>query len=185
MSDMEGYPILPHLSSEFLLWLWFHSERSGNVFNFTQPDEGAEVELGALAAVDLWVDERIAMRNPSDVKVSAVLTGENPSATLESRAALAGGKILQELRIGVRVDDREFYATLKGPEMMLHSVALPAVFSGAEGDAMEALVMDRMALLEEFDRILGLLYHEFARLRVSDDWRQLAGEMAEWIHGGV
>ena len=36
------------------------------------------------------------------------MTGDNPAATLEARAALAGGKILQEIRVGIRRDDREY-----------------------------------------------------------------------------
>jgi hypothetical protein len=68
-----------------------------------------------VGAIHLWVDDRLAFRRPEDTKVTAVMTGENPAASLEARAALAGGKVLQEIRVGLRRDDREFFFTLKGP----------------------------------------------------------------------
>src|SRR5688572_27418516 len=107
MSD--GLPVPSHLAGEFYAWLWYASEDQGGSFALPHP----------VGRVDVWVDERIAFRNPDEQKVAAVMTGENPAGTLEARAALAGGKVLQDLRIGVRRDDREFIVTLKGPAMSL------------------------------------------------------------------
>ena len=112
MSDTkvpEGLPIVPHLSGEFFAWLWWTSEQRGSSFDLGPP----------VGAVDVWVDERLAFRNAEETKVSAVMTGDNPSASLEARAALAGGKILQEIRLGLRREDREYFVTLKGPAMDL------------------------------------------------------------------
>lgn len=173
----DEMPILPHLGSEFLLWLWHTSDTNNNVINFTQPPEGEEVDLDALAYVDLWVDERIAMRSPNEMKVTAVLTGDNPAATLESRAALLGGKVLQELRIGIRVDDRDYLATLKAPDLLLHGVRLP---SHTTDTAFEDNAVERLLLLEELDRLIGMLFCEFGRVRVSDDWRSTVETISQW-----
>ena len=114
MSD-DGLPVLPHIAGEFYVWLWWASEIQSAQFHLDDP----------VGIIDLWVDERLAFRIVGETKVTAVMTGEASSTSLEARAALAGGKILQEIRIFLRRDDREFSVTLKGPEMHSTAVKLP------------------------------------------------------------
>jgi len=169
-TDKEGLPILPHLAGEFYTWLWWSSEEQGGVFDLDDP----------VGRVDLWVDERLAFRNPNDSRITAVMTGENPSITLEARAALAGGKVLQELRIGLRRDDREFYATLKGPAMHLQGLKLPQVVS--EGG--EEVLYDRMHLYEELCFILAGLVQQYAEVRNGPHWDDVVfPRLRGWIIG--
>ena len=95
MSGNEATPIPPHLAGELYLWLWWASEAWQGRFELDQP----------VGVVHIWVDDRLAFRRPDDTKISAVMTGENPASSLEARAALAGGKVLQDLKIGIRRDD--------------------------------------------------------------------------------
>jgi hypothetical protein len=125
------------------------------------------------------VDDRIAFRNPDDQKVAAVMTGDNPSATLEARAALAGGKVLQDLRIGVRRDDREFLATLKGPAMHMQALKLPQTVKGGE----EA-IYDRMHLYEELCLVVAGLFQQWTILRCSDRWDdEVLPALRAWVSG--
>lgn len=169
MSD-EQLPIAPHTASEFYTWLWWSSEQTEGVF-----DLGGEI-----GKIELWVDDRIAFRLPASNKPSAVMSGENPGAALESRAALAGGKVLHDLRVAIRRDDREFSATLKGPGMDLQRVRLPQAIEGAGEDAL----FDRMFLYEELQTILGELFKQFAAARASKAWENtvLPGLKA-WVAG--
>ena len=155
MSD-EGTPALPHLSTEFFTWLWYASEREGGSFWL-----GDEV-----GRVDAWVDERLAFRNPDEDKVRAVLTGENAAATLEARAALAGGKVIRDLRLCVRREDRDYVVTLRGPHLDLQGVKLPP--HAKDGDA--ELLYERVFLYEDLWYAIGALYRRFAEERASDDW---------------
>ncbi len=154
MSDAEGLPIVPHVAGEFYAWLWWASERNGAVFDLPEP----------VGQVELWIDERLAFRYPDDTRLAAVMTGENPAASLESRAALAGGKVLQEIRVGLRRDDREFFCTLKGPSAHLQGLKLPQVVT--EGG--EEVLYDRIHLYDELCFVLSGLFQEFARVRTSD-----------------
>jgi hypothetical protein len=170
MSQSDALPLLPHLSSEFYAWLWWASENQESVF---------QVE-GDVGQVELWVDERLAFRSPNTTKVVAVMTGENPSTTLEARAALAGGKVLQDIRVGLRRDDREFFVTLKGAGMDLQSVKLPQVMSETPDEA----VFDRMFLYDELCFILRGLFQQFSVVRSSDQWGQvILPEMRSWVMG--
>jgi hypothetical protein len=170
MSEREGLPILPHLAGEFYTWLWWRSEAQENRF-----DLGGDV-----GPVELWVDERLAFRTAGDTKVVAVLTGDNPSTALEARAALVGGKVVHELRFGMRRDDREFLFTLKGAAMDLQGVKLPQVLA----DGAEEALFDRMFHYDELCHVLAAFYTEFARIRTTEGWKDdvLPGLQA-WMEG--
>ncbi len=166
----DGLPIPSHTAGEFYAWLWFTSEQQSGAFDLADP----------VGMVDVWVDERIAFRNPEEQKVAAVMTGENPSATLEARAALAGGKVLQDIRIGVRRDDREFIVTLKGPAMHLSGLKLPQVVA----DGGDEVLLDRMHLYEELCLVLSGLFQSWAKVRCSDDWGATTlPALREWVAG--
>lgn len=170
MAEEEGLPIVPHLAGEFYTWLWWASEKNGAAFDLPAP----------VGAVDLWVDERLAFRAPEESKVVAVMTGENPAATLESRAALAGGKVLQEIRLGMRREDREYLVTLKGPAMHLTALKLPQVV--VEGG--EEVLFERVHLYEEVCFVLTGLLREFARLRTGAEWQDtVLPALKDWVLG--
>jgi hypothetical protein len=161
---------MEHVACDFLAWVWFESERTGG-----------RMDLGPLlGVVDVWVDERLAFRDSTDDRPRAVLTGENPSQTLEARAALAGGKLLKELQLGIRREEREYGVTLKGALLDFCGVKLPP------GDAEEdGLIYDRMFFYEELRLILSKLLERFAFTRCSKDWEESTKDaMAEWIAGG-
>lgn len=168
--EAEGLPILPHVASEFYTWLWWASEKNGAAFDLAPP----------VGAVDLWVDERLAFRSPEETKIVAVMTGENPAATLESRAALAGGKVLQEIRLGLRREDREYLLTLKGPAMHLTALKLPQVV--VEGG--EEVLYERIHLYDEVCFVLAGLLQEFARLRTGETWQsEVLPALHDWVLG--
>lgn len=166
----EALPTPAHLASEFYLWLWWRSE-----------SEGATLDLEApVGRVDLWVDERLGFRAVDDARVTVLLTGDNPSATLEARAALAGGKQVAELRLGVRRDDREFLVTLKGPASHFTALKLPAAVTdgGPEG------LWERVHLAEEVMWVVGAAYRRFAALRASPTWgSEVRPAIRSWIEG--
>jgi hypothetical protein len=168
---MEERPLLPHLVPEFLTWLWYASERDRGTANLGE-------EIGSIA---YWVDDRIAFRDVESDKPRAVLTGENPASAPEARAALSGGKVLRELRLVLRRDDREFTCTLRGPHLDLQSVKLPQMIKGAA----EEVLYDRMALYEELYFMIAGLMQRFAVERASEVWvEQTLPGMRAWISGG-
>lgn len=168
----EGTPVLPHLASEFLLWLWWLAAQTG-----------CRAHLGDdLGAVDFWVDDRLAFRAPDEGRAAAVLTGENPAESLEARAAVAGGKVLRELRLCIRRDEREFAVTLKAPSLDMAQVSLPQVVAGKGEEAL----YDRMFLHEELHTLVSAFFLLFASQRASDDWAAaVAPSIRAWIAGSL
>ena len=168
---MSAEAVMEHVACEFLAWVWFETERTGG-----------RMDLGApLGVVDVWVDERLAFRDSTDDRPRAILTGENPSQTLEARAALAGGKLLRELQLGIRREERDYSVTLKGGLLDFCGVKLPP------GEAEEeSLIYDRMFFYEELHLVLSKLLQRFAETRTSEEWEQSTkAAIGEWIAGGA
>jgi hypothetical protein len=172
---------LPHLASEFFAWIWYTSEaRRGTL------------DLGeGVGAVDFWVGSRISFRAVDEDKARAVVTGESPSTTLEARAALAGGKVVNDLRLVLRREDREYEVTLRGPYLDLHNVRLPAQVKPAAGDGAEnkngedEILYERMYLYDELWFLLGALYARFAEERTGADWRtETLPSLKAWVGRG-
>lgn len=166
----ETLPVVPHLAGEFYLWLWWSSETQGGTLRLPDP----------VLDIELWVDQRLAFRNPQDNKVSAVLTGEHPSETLEAKAAVYGGKVLHELRLRIVRDDRQFVLTLKGPEMHFSAVKFPQSLQ----ESPEEAIYDRVFLYEELGLIVQNLLDQFVRVRTSKSWEnQVFPAIRAWIAG--
>ena len=166
---MSAEHVMEHVACDFLAWVWYETEKTGGRLDLGEP----------LGVVDVWVDERLAFRDNADDRPRAVLTGENPSQTLEARAALAGGKFLRELQLGIRREEREYGVTLKGALLDFSGLKLPP------GEAEEdSVIYDRMFFYEELHAILTSLLKRFAEIRTSEVWEESEREaMAAWISG--
>jgi len=174
MSDEteDGLPSPPHISSEFYVWLWWESERNGGHFSVGDP----------IGEVDVWVDARLAFRRPGDSKITAVLTGDDASTTLESRAALAGGKVVDEVRLRITRDEREYSVSLKGATVAIQRAKLPP--SGTDAD--ESPLYDRMFHYEELEKIVAALFRTFTAARMADKWEsETLPAMKAWSQGGI
>ena len=164
--DVDVTPILPHLAGEFLLWLWWASDRQSGLFELGEP----------WGTVELWVDARLVFEGGESG--SATVTGENPSTSLEAKAAVAGGKMPKEIRFGMRRDDREFLFSLRGSMLDIASAKVPQV---VKGDGPEALY-DRMYLYEELYGVVSSLLAQFARSRTATTWSEAeAPAIRAWL----
>ena len=175
LTQDEPTPIVPHIAPEFYTWLWYRSDQSGGVFDLEATGAG-----DAVGRIECWVDNRLAFRVPGDKKVSAVLTGDNPAESLEAKAALFGGKVLHEIRLRIKRDDRDFAVTLKGSEVHLTRVSLPQTLQESDEEA----IYDRMFLYDELVFILRGLFQAFTAERLSSVWAdETVPAMRAWVEG--
>lgn len=168
---MPGAP--PHVASEFYLWLWFRSDQGDG--ELAMGDEAGDVTF--------WVDDRIAFRPAGDARATAVLTGDNPGTSPEARAALAGGKMLRDLKLALRRGEREYEVTLRGPGVEIAAAKLPGLLKG--GDPAEILY-ERAYLYEELHYVLGRLFTAFAEERTGPAWQDTTlPAIRAWIAAGL
>lgn len=170
MSGENSAPALPHLTAEFFVWLWYASERDGGTMN-----------LGAAGVCDVWVEERLSFRIPDEDKARAVLTGENTSSAPEARAALASGKVVRDVQVHLRREEREYTVTLRGVNLDLAGVKYP----GHSSEGEDELLYERMYLYEDLWFILQQLYQRFASERAAESWYTVTlPAIRRWVGGG-
>jgi hypothetical protein len=165
----EGNPALPHLSVEFFVWLWFASERDGGSMSLAEN----------IGVIDVWVENRLSFRGLAEEKARAVVTGENASSSLEARAALAAGKVVKDIQLHLRREEREYSVTLRGVNLDIAAKLPPHSGEGEDG-----LLYERMYLYEDLWFILEGLYKRFALERTHPSWTDTLGAIHGWVLGG-
>jgi len=167
-ADYDGSEILPHLSSEFFLWLWYSTEH-------------AEGELDTNSGtLRFWLEDKMAFKSPHSDTIRAVVLGDNVSGSPEARAAMAAGKALSELRLHLQIEERDYIVTLKSPYFDFAGVKFP----GHATDGFDSLVFERMQLYEELFYCIAELYRAFADARTSETWTvDILPRLRDWIHG--
>lgn len=163
------HPAAQFLGREFLLWLWWRSEK-----------DFATADLPHYGPVDFWIDDHIQFRTPGDDPQINDIRGGAPATTIEARTALANGKTVESARIGLRIKEREYSFSLKGEGLELSAVKVP---SDAR-DGIDDRLFERMLLLEELGGIVDTFFFQFMEERVSDGWRsESVPTIRDWIGG--
>jgi hypothetical protein len=142
------------LASELLTWLWWRASEDAR---FVHPD-GAEIWV--------HVDEHMEWRGERAAARRATLRAGVPGASVEARAALRSGKVVSSARFLLARGDEEVRFTLRGDDLDLSGVRLPA----PEGDDAEERFT---ASLDALDRVTGdvdLVLRTFLDVRCSDRW---------------
>ena len=179
MTDDEGelrpsrgaldHPASRFLGREFMLWLWWTSER----------DFGT-AELPPFGTVDFWIDDHIQFRTPGDDPQIADLRGGAPATTIEARTALSSGKTVESARLGLRVKEREYSFSLCAEGLELSGVKVPSEMK--EGS--DERIFERMFLLDEVSGIIDAFFFRFLEKRLEASWNteQLPAIRA-WVAG--
>ena len=176
MSETSNDMIMPHLCSEFFLWICYAAENGLGRLGIEQKRGQEKVQLEVL----FWIEDRISFRNPAEEQTRAVVTGESLFQTQEAAAALSSGKMIQDLRLHLRVEEREYSLTLKSPYLDVSSLKFPE----HEKTEDEALILERMWLYNEVNFALESLYQYFSELRLSKEWgKDILPKIREWVHG--
>jgi hypothetical protein len=166
----EGQAAHPHLTAEFFVWLWFAADREGGTFN-----------LDGIGVVDMWIEDRLSFRVVDEDKARVALSGEDTASSAEARAALASGKVVRDLQLHLRREEREYSVTLRGVHLDLCGLKLPA--HASEGE--DGLLYERMFLYEEAYAIVSALYRTFARERTSAAWHaETLPQIRAWVQRG-
>ncbi len=165
------HPASRFLGKEFLLWLWWRSEK----------DFGT-VELGEMGKVDYWIDDRISFRTPGEDPQTSDLKGGAPATTAEAHMALRAGKVVETASLGFRVREREYVLQFKGEGMELSGVKVPSECD----EGVDEQIFERMFLLDEITAILDQLFFRFCAQRLEDGWNtQVLPEIRQWVAGGA
>lgn len=166
---LEG---VPWLADEFILWLWYRSERDFTTFRLTNEE-----------AVDLWIDDRLAFTAADEKSVVSTFRGGAPSTLPEARLSVLSGRRISEVRLGMRRGEAEwsFQLRVRPGEIILAGLKIPSVVK----DGTEEMIYERMYLTDAVTDVLADLFGQFFALRSSEVWENEEGPaIRAWLTGG-
>jgi recombination associated protein RdgC len=105
----------------------------------------------------------------------------------EARTGLRTGKKLEQARLQIVKDEREYNLTLGATFFEFRNVRLPKT-EGADSAAdstdaeVEGAVLERIFLFEELVKIVNDLLRMFVEVRTSDKWPEELARVRKWVH---
>ena len=168
-SPQKQYDSTPHHPGrEFLTWLWFASETSGNRIH---------VENGSPIVV--LVEGPMRFFNEGNGAFSAVISKGVPENSAEAKSCLMANKKLKQARVVFcRNEETQWRFTLSADDFAVKGMKLPQTESI---DAVSRF-QERMAFLEEWRNDFALIFNSYLDIRTdSRAWQLEVARIREWI----
>lgn len=144
------------IGPEFITWLWYQEELNEGIF-----DLGPE-----LGEIELTFEDKLVMGSTALDEQQDTFKGGRPTMSLEAKAALKLGKLVQSASVKLTQGDQEWRFTLKAEPLMMTAIKLPEILA----DEPAASFQERMFLLENLDRLYRNLFKVFLNERLSKEW---------------
>jgi hypothetical protein len=167
MSRIERIENTRFLGREFLLWLWYTSEKQDGLISLPRSEE----------EIELFLDDRLVLEHMYGQGSRHMLSGMEPSTAPEAALALQMNKLPSEAKIKIIQESRAWSFTLRGDDLLPRSHKIPEVHTAHDDDRLS----ERLYLLEEIERILSELFELFVESRVSEGWEHEQHKIEEWI----
>ena len=175
------------LGREWLLYLWYESERMGAeavqalredaMVPLARPPQELFTPPGVVPFA-LYVTSPLVLESRFDVLERVSITGTEPSESNEARAALREGKLPAKLKLEIVRGERDWACTLDGDSLAMSGVRLPAELKKEE----EAALEERLFLLGELEAMLDALLTQYVELRLSKRFASdVRPAMREWL----
>lgn len=171
MSEHLGQTIDFLLGQEFLTWLWYKSEVQQGLFTDKTGREFA-----------LFMEQRIVVQGgEGDSLETATVTG--PMSELrEARLGLVTGKKVTRSMIRIERDADTWQFTIKAEDFSLNSLKTPYQEKPEADDEPDALLLEKIFLVEACLEIMDNLYVEFMRLRLTRHaWEEEMARIRAWM----
>jgi len=154
------------LGKEFLTWLWFRSERDGQIEWPKAKPVSIEI-LGPILLDSQYGDAR-----------ASLLKGDSPATSPEARTALLEGKKLKRAKMKWAREDAEWIFTIDGENFNISSLNVP----NPGKLPFEDLMSLRLELIMEFEQVLELLLETFLEARLNArNWGREIRSIQEWV----
>jgi hypothetical protein len=158
------------LGQEFLTWLWFRSA-TGSIFND-----------GKGRPFNVSMEQRIVVQGGEGDHVETASVSGIDSELREARMGLTTGKKVTRAQIRLERDPEEWQVTLKAADFALGSLKTPKVENPAKDDLdPDALLLEKVALIESCLELLDCVYKNFLDIRLSDGWKDEVKQLNAWM----
>ncbi len=165
--EMEDGMVDGTAGREFLMWLWYCSEKRGGLANIPEVGETAYGVEGPLTFV---------MEGKGAHEIT--LRKGEPMLSPETKTALLGGKKLKKAKVQFVRGEEAWAFTFDADEFVFRSLKLPQT----ETFDRVGKFQERMVLLEAFREMFFHLYGEFIKERDdSKAWKETKASMRKWV----
>jgi len=152
---------------EFLMWLWYGSEKRGGLANIPEVGEIAYMVEGPLTFV---------MEGKGAHEIT--LRKGEPMLSPETKTALLSGKKLKKAKVQFVRGEEAWAFTFDADEFVFRSLKLPQT----ETFDRVGKFQERMVLLETFRQTFFHLYGEFVKERDnSKAWKETKANLCKWV----
>ncbi|NNJ71092.1 MAG: recombination-associated protein RdgC, partial [Kiritimatiellales bacterium] len=152
---------------EFLMWLWYSSEKRGGLANIPEVGEIAYMVEGPLTFL---------MEGKGAHEIT--LKKGEPMLSAEARTALLSGKKLKKAKVQFARGEEVWAFTFDADEFIFRNLKLPQT----EAFDRVGKFQERMVLLELFRQSFFHLYSEFVKERnASKTWKETKQAMRKWV----
>ncbi len=158
------------LGEEWLIWLWYRSEREEGLFTLS---DGSQVEF--------HFDNQLTLEAQLAEAERSRLSGGAPSFSTEAKEALRSGKMVSQAKVRLVRDGREWVMSIVGRSLAISGMKIPAVLTREEDEKF----FERQALLEEGDALLRGLFEAFLQVRLDlSAWNEEVDAIRRWTRAG-
>ena len=155
------------LGREFLTWLWCQAETKKGTIRLENWDDGKARDI------EIWMDDLVSMESSSSRIHEHRMKGGDPCHSQEATVALAGGKMVKDIKVGMRIPDvGEFSVVLQAADLSPRSLRLPDHAEMPSEDADETAVHKRLKLTQLFLRTFDGLFAAFLEERATEKWQK-------------
>jgi hypothetical protein len=159
------------LGRDFLTWLWFRSETADGAFRAHSGE-----------AFSLHVEQRVSVQGgEGDTLETAVVSGML-SELREAKLGLASGKKVVKALIRLECDPDVWQLNLKAEDLSIAGLKTPKIEAQSdEDDDPDAVILEKLYLIERALAFLDDAFAEFIRLRVGPQWAEEKSAVARWL----
>lgn len=161
------------LGQEFLTWLWYQSDTAPGGFTDSK---------GAPFTVSM--EQRIVVQGGEGDSLETATVSGSLSPLREARMGLATGKKVTRALLRLEKDDLAWQFTLKAEDFSCNSLKTPKIEKDDDDADPDALILEKLYLMENCMDLLDSLYARFLSVRLSDGWQDEARRVHQWIQAG-
>ena len=172
MSLSEIIEAKQYIGQEFLTWLWYLSE------------EEEHISLSGDQVVTIMMGDTMVLGPAMGMDGTRVSIKGREFTLAEAREGLRRGKLLESLRFGLAMEEGDFWLTLKAADLSFSSLKLPPTGGGEEPQEKDAILLERVALVNTAINAVEELFKRFLEGRLaSESGGGLWASLKEWAHG--
>ncbi|QDU18469.1 hypothetical protein [Urbifossiella limnaea] len=156
------------LGNEFLLWLWFLTDRDAD-----------SVQLADGSEVTLMPARTLTLQCPRGVTGTGTLASDGPTRLPEARRAAQAGKLPRKMGLTLVRHDQQYELTLHAETLAVGSCKMPDLPEDVTNA--RAKLDERASQLRELVETLDLMYGRFLAVRLSADWAGELERVRRWL----